>query len=1128
MRAEIICVGTELLLGDIVNTNAQYLARELATLGFTVYYQSVVGDNPMRLKSLVHQAKERSEVLVFTGGLGPTDDDLTKETVAETFGDSLVSDPEEIAKLELYAKKVGRPLAPNNRKQAMVPRRGQKLVNPHGSAPGVMFRQGGKFAFLLPGPPREMKPMFENEVKPILEALQDGAIRSCTLHVVGIGESDLEMKLKDFVGGTNPTVALYAKEGEVHVRITSKAQTEQQADYMSQEMAILVKKVIGDVVYSQDDKSLPETVVHLLMSQGESVALAESCTGGLLAQRLTSAPGASAVFGYGAVSYANEFKHQMLGVRKRTLARFGAVSSQVCAEMAFGAAKKGIAEYGVGITGIAGPDGGSEEKPVGLVYVGVCKGAQVWIRKLNVPSRSRDVVRHIATQNALDMLRRLALGLEMPKTKIFAENQIADFEREGRAQWRGASIVRILVATALAVVFLGAVLLATYFSGQTGEEAAALLLPTAQGLHYGSDEYTDAAQKLVSDMQRQSPTVSGFVALPNGLVESFVAESQQEQDTLSKALQQPATEGMAVFGKNATLKEQGENILLMGGGSLRPIMDLAETENISQVSSFTYFTEDEALEYLVFAVAYFEDDAIQEDGFDPSLLSLNTYNDFMQFVLGAKGRSLYTIPLEISETDTFMTLQTEDPDTPGQSVYLFGRLRRPAEEDPAVQTAGQPLMPQAFYEESGYPYPDMQATYNRWLQEFLARGTGNMELQIQQGMPSEDIAPTVVLYPQETQAIEAEEEAEEEGEVQAEEEAAQDESAVRAAPSETPVSVKEALAVNEREVTDKTTLAVSSNVSASENVPSSSTGTSATQSSSDVASGQSSSVAVASEVVAPLEEPSEPQPVIQRPDPRFLVVRMNGVLVRDTVENVLAAICQYEIADAPPEAIKAQAIAIHSWVLNQQGADNPAPAVRGEAPSLEVRALVEEVSNLVISEDGYNPAFTPWFQSAASGTNSSQDLFGVERSYLQGVSTNNERGQSEVQQTVEVSEEEMRGMLSAWPGLEADNLGEADTWFSELVRNDSGYAVSLSLAEVSLSGLELWQKVLQKNAEPILQSPAFDVSFNGDVFRFTVYGEGHGCGLSQEGAAEFALQDGMNSEEILAHYFPETELIEWV
>ncbi|MDL2219972.1 competence/damage-inducible protein A, partial [Ruminococcaceae bacterium OttesenSCG-928-O06] len=440
MRAEIISVGTELLLGDIVNTNAQYLAQQLAGLGYSVFFQTVVGDNPARLRSLVLQAKERSDVLVFTGGLGPTEDDLTKEVVAEAFGDTLWQDPEEVEKLEALFTARGGTMPRGNLKQAMVPRFGRKLPNPQGTAPGAWFRQGSKYAVLLPGPPREMVPMFENEVLPLLEAMQDSVIRSVVLRVFGVGESALEDMVRELLDSPNPTAALYAKPGEVHIRITAKATTAQQADVMCDEYADLFRRILGDVVYAVGDEDLAATTVRLLLEKEATVATAESCTGGQLGEMITAVPGASGVYGFGAITYANEAKHQMLGVRNSTLRRYGAVSSQVAAEMAFGAAARSRDTYGIGITGIAGPEGGTPEKPVGLVYIALAKGRTVYVRKMERPGRDRAFVRQLACLNALDMLRRELSGLEIPGAKQFAKTQLADYERIGRPKRRGGPL----------------------------------------------------------------------------------------------------------------------------------------------------------------------------------------------------------------------------------------------------------------------------------------------------------------------------------------------------------------------------------------------------------------------------------------------------------------------------------------------------------------------------------------------------------------------------------------------------------------------------------------------------------------------------------------------------------------
>lgn len=435
MTAEIIAVGTELLLGDILNTNAQFLARELAALGISVYYQSVVGDNAGRLEALVRQARERSDLLVFTGGLGPTDDDLTKQTVAKAYGDTLRFDPEELEKIHAFFERWGRTMPPSNEKQAYVPVNGRKIENHNGTAPGMIFEDTkckGKYAVLLPGPPKEMQPMFCDTVRPWLAKMSDGVLFSCTLRVTGVGESHLEPKISDLLEAANPTSALYAKMGEVVIRVTAKAATLEKAQEMCAQRAQELKERLGDVVYTDVFDSLEETVVGTLKRTKKTVATAESCTGGLLSQRLTAVAGASEVFSFGTCTYSNEMKQKILGVPAQMLADVGAVSPQVAAAMARGVRACSGAEIGVGITGIAGPGGGTPEKPVGLVYVSVCDARATYVQKLLMTNRTRDSVRTWASQHALEMVRRLALGLEQPGCDCFENGQAVEMsDHEG-------------------------------------------------------------------------------------------------------------------------------------------------------------------------------------------------------------------------------------------------------------------------------------------------------------------------------------------------------------------------------------------------------------------------------------------------------------------------------------------------------------------------------------------------------------------------------------------------------------------------------------------------------------------------------------------------------------------------
>ena len=425
MEAEIICVGTELLLGDILNTNAQYLSQQLAMLGISVMHQHVVGDNARRLQELVSQAMQRSQLLIFSGGLGPTADDLTKETVAKAFGDPLQFDEEEWAKITSFFNRTHRPVTENNRKQAMVPTHGHKLPNDRGTAPGCWFENDTCCAALMPGVPHEMKAMWEQQVRPILLKKQNCALHSMTLRVLG-GESIIESQITDLLANANPTAAIYCKTGECEIRITAKGPDDASAEKMCRDYSKSFYDRLGSNIYDVDVPGLEYTVVHTLKERGLTVATAESLTGGTVAQRLTSVPGASSVLGFGYVTYSAKAKEQLLGVPSEIIETYDVVSAPVAARMALGAQKASGADIAVSLTGLAGPDGGTEERPLGTVYVGAAMGGKVWVKHLTLGYRGREIVRQRSAQQALDMIRRLALGLEIPDAKCFTESTPAE------------------------------------------------------------------------------------------------------------------------------------------------------------------------------------------------------------------------------------------------------------------------------------------------------------------------------------------------------------------------------------------------------------------------------------------------------------------------------------------------------------------------------------------------------------------------------------------------------------------------------------------------------------------------------------------------------------------------------
>ncbi len=410
MRAEIITVGTEILLGNIINTNAAYLAQQCAGIGLSCYYQETVGDNEERLSEVLQEALQRAEIVILCGGLGPTEDDLTKETAARVMGRSMYMDEAWMEKIRGYFKKRGLELTENNAKQALIPEGSLILDNPNGTAPGIIIEgEGQTRVVLLPGPPGELRPMFENLVRPYLEQMSSEKIYSRTVKECGIGESIAETMLKDLIDAqTNPTIATYAKTGEVHIRITAKAASEKEAEQILAPVEKEVLRRFGKHVYTdREEVTLEASIVELLKEKGMTLSLAESCTGGMLSQRITNVPGVSAVYAGGFVTYTCEEKHRMLGVSKKLLKEKGAVSKKTAKAMAAGASARTYTDAALSITGNAGPEP-SEDKPVGLIYIGCCIDGKAKAKKYQF-SGNRQKIRESAVAAALTLLRESLL-----------------------------------------------------------------------------------------------------------------------------------------------------------------------------------------------------------------------------------------------------------------------------------------------------------------------------------------------------------------------------------------------------------------------------------------------------------------------------------------------------------------------------------------------------------------------------------------------------------------------------------------------------------------------------------------------------------------------------------------------
>lgn len=417
MTVELISVGTELLLGNIVNTNANYLSKKCAELGYSLYFQVTVGDNEGRLCDALKESLSRSDVVILTGGLGPTQDDMTKETVAKVLGRELIMDEHSKERIASYFKfryntgSVPSVITENNWKQAL--RIGDCIVldNDNGTAPAYIVEEGEKVVVLLPGPPSEMKPLFDQQVYPYLRKKQNKMFLSKMVKICGVGESKAETDILDMIEGqTNPTIAPYAKNAEVHFRVTAAVDSEEEGEALLKPVVDELFRRFGDNIYSTDEnESLEDVVVKLLKQKNFTLATAESCTGGLLTGQLVNVAGVSEVLKEGFITYSNEAKMKYLGVKEETLNQYGAVSSQTAQEMAIGTAKNTGADAALAITGIAGPEGGTPEKPVGLVYIGCYLNGNVTIKELRLKG-NRQKIREQSVINALDMLRRSLLN----------------------------------------------------------------------------------------------------------------------------------------------------------------------------------------------------------------------------------------------------------------------------------------------------------------------------------------------------------------------------------------------------------------------------------------------------------------------------------------------------------------------------------------------------------------------------------------------------------------------------------------------------------------------------------------------------------------------------------------------
>lgn len=411
LSAEIIAVGTEILLGEITNTDAVTVARALSELGINAYYQTVVGDNPERLRECIKIAKARADIIITTGGLGPTFDDLTKQVAAEAFGKKLILNENCLRKIEGYFAQLGRKMTENNARQAYLPEGCTVFENDWGTAPGCAIEDEGKILIMLPGPPRECIPMVNERMMPFLKKLSDAHLVSHGIHIYGMGESEVESRISSFAETMeNPTLAPYAKDGEVLLRVTGKAKTEEEADAITRPVIEKVKEILGDVVYGVDVPSLHAAAFEVLKKKKLTLSTAESCTGGLCAKLITDLSGSSEVFRGGICAYTNEIKMQLLGISGELIDKYGVVSRECAEALSRAACEKFGTDAGIGVTGYADPASGDEENPGGTVYVAVTVRGKTVSSKIYQP-RGRELAKMRAAQESFNLLRKEAEAL---------------------------------------------------------------------------------------------------------------------------------------------------------------------------------------------------------------------------------------------------------------------------------------------------------------------------------------------------------------------------------------------------------------------------------------------------------------------------------------------------------------------------------------------------------------------------------------------------------------------------------------------------------------------------------------------------------------------------------------------
>ena len=1119
MKAEIICVGTELLLGDIVNTNAQFIAQQLSALGISVYHQQVVGDNPTRLYQAAETAKIRSDIVIFTGGLGPTDDDLTKQTIATLYNDTLVFNQSICDDIQDYFNRLGRQMTENNKKQAFVPARGKYLENHFGTAPGIVFVDGEKMAVLMPGVPREMKPMMEKQVVPMLKKLVRGVIESRYVHTIGIGESALEEKIKILLDGTNPTMALYAGEGEVTVRITASAIDTATANEMLDKAYNQLDSLIHDNIYGVDVENIETVLVNKLITDGKTVATAESCTGGRLSSRITSVPGASGVFSLGVCTYSDRQKHNILGVNEEDLTTYTAVSQPVVCRMAKGILEKIGADYAIATTGYAGPGGGTPQEPVGTVYIAVATKDQTFVKKCSFAGE-RNRITHLACQSAFDLLRCVIYGINNPEVKI--TDNFTEIETE-EDQEKKPGFFRTFFTLMTMIVLAG--LLAWGYLWYKNDGNIALQLPTVdlpaivggiiekfsddpvelsivlaerRSVDFFSQGFEKTTLNTFDSLRSQNPDLEGWLTF----------RYSRNEFPVYTAVENLPSDGEIYYLPSGSIQEY----TYISGFTKDNFFDMTDLQTVRDNSSFILFDADGYTDWQIFAVGTFS----RQD-----LADLTDTADKQQYIVQIRARSLFDVDVSVKDADNLVVLVQNTGD---EKFVLAFAVKGNRSTFPSVDIKTMAVYSDWYMADNNLT-DETAAEAILYAQEVYDRDNWQLTPVVVE-TPSPDNSEDIPADSSDTSSQTSSSQ--------------QSSSAVKPSPSP------------KRTATPKPTATVKPTVTPTPTPTAKPTSTpKATPSPTPMATPTPTPIATPTPEATPVPTATPTPEATVRPTPRptptpvatptptptptpepvgeILTVTMNGQVVSGPAAQILSQIVAIEMSSSwNPEALKAQAVATHTYLHYQYANGVSAPAVSGRtSPAQSVVNAVSQVSDIIMTVGG-RAVYTPYFASAAGRTNPAGQIWGTDHSHLQSVASAYDYMSSGYEKVYTIPAETMKAILDARIGTNLD-LERAGEWFSVVDYTDGGYVRRMSIDGVTtyvsqsgntrnITGNWFGTDILADAGYP-LRSAAFTITYADGNFTIVTQGYGHGVGMSQWGAQLYAQNEGWTYDRILTHYY---------